>query len=152
MLQSFCLVVVYSYLSLTEQREEFLFSIPERWLEENDGRSVHKHPAEGKYCRCYPGYFCFLIMSFPSSLLSLQEKETEQASEVRLFEDFPPITGVIQVSSSIAGDCFCILYFAYSLHISILPLHLIRWKLQIISKSRVVLFQVSVRENRLQII
>ena len=37
----------------------------------------------------------------------------EPASAVRLFEDYHPITGVIQVSHSIAGDCFCILYFAY---------------------------------------
>ena len=41
----------------------------------------------------------------------------ELASAVRLFEDYHPITGVIQISLSIAGDCFCILYlcvfFAY---------------------------------------
>ena len=43
----------------------------------------------------------------------------EPASAVRLFEDYHPITGVIQVSHSIAGDCFCILYFAYSFYTSI---------------------------------
>ena len=40
----------------------------------------------------------------------------EPASAVRLFEDYHPITGVIQVSHSIAGDCFCIVlcvFFAY---------------------------------------
>ena len=60
----------------------------------------------------------------------------EPASAVRLFEDYHPITSVIQVSHSIAGDCFCILYFAYSLHISTLPSHSTRWKLQTIYKKQ----------------
>ena len=41
----------------------------------------------------------------------------ELESAVRSSEDYHPITGVIQISFSIAGDCFCILYlcvfFAY---------------------------------------
>ena len=95
-----------------------------------------------------PVIFASSIMSFPG----LQEKLMEPASAVRLFEDYHPITGVIQVSHSIAGDCFCILYFAYSLHISTLLSHSTRWKLQTISKSRVVSFLVSVQENQRQTI
>ena len=100
-----------------------------------------------------PVIFASSIMSFPGVIAQLAGKANGTGIRaVRLFEDYHPITGVIQVSHSIAGDCFCILYFAYSLHISTLPLHSILWKLQIISKSRVVSFLVSVQENQRQTI
>ena len=112
-----------------------------------------------------PVIFASSIMSFPTVIAQLTGKgngtgigsETSRsrsapASEVRFFVVFLLITGVIRNSFSIHGVCFFTSYFAFSLHISTLPSHSIRWKLQTISKSRVDLFQVFVLENLRQII
>ena len=67
-----------------------------------------------------PVIFASSIMSFPGVIAQLAGKsKTELESAVRSSEDYHPITGVIQISFSIAGDCFCMWYYAYSSHISL---------------------------------
>ncbi len=53
--------------------------------QKNDGRTVHQYSSKSKYCRRYPGYFCFIYYVFPKCHCSVSlAKETEQASEVKI--------------------------------------------------------------------
>ncbi len=90
----------------------------------------------------FPGCYCTVC----------RKRQMEQVSEVRFLEVSLQVTGVTRNSYSTAGGCSGISYFVFSLHISTHPLHLILWKLLIISKSRVDLFRVFVQENLHQII
>ena len=99
-----------------------------------------------------PIIFASSIMSFPGVIAQFAGKTNGTGIGSEILRGLSSVTGVIHPSHSIAGDCLYTLYFVYSLHISTLLSHLIRWKLQIISKNRVVLSQVFVLENQHQTI